>query len=538
MYENYFGFEILPFSVTPDPRFFYDTADSRKAMTSLRYGIEGRKGLIVITGEPGTGKTRLIKDFVQTADEKVRSVFISAPQLVMAELLPVVLSELGILPASDDPTGMTRQLKNYLVEQLQMNYVVALLVDEAHELSDESLEELRLLSNLETNKDKLIQIVLVGQPKLEERLEQPELRQLRQRIALRCRLVPLKDEQVGSYIQTRLKAAGFKQPSLFDPKAVAKIAQYSSGIPRRINMICDSALLYCYGFKKKIVSADMVEEVARDLQLSVQRSSEKLNATQYDSEKNAGWVINEPSAVASVSQRPLAEQIQDVFKLAEPRRTGIHRQLSPASLATGFILGVLAAAGAGAYFYSKPNQTYLTEIPARVPEDPRSERLNSAAAKPETLDESRPAEVKDVQPTVDEKPSISPRPREESDVAANAPAIIEPGKIGSAPAADAADQPLEKQTVKTDEKNEKTIQTASKGTINRSTNARIEFDIQRAIAKHMIRGVHVSVVDGTVVLGGRVDTENQKIAAAKAASNVPGVKSVRDRIIVSHDAAS
>jgi general secretion pathway protein A len=544
MYEKYFGFNTLPFRITPDPRFCYDHPDCREAMATLCYGIDGRKGFILITGEPGTGKTRLVKDFMQRAEVKIRSVSITTPKLNVTELLREVLNELGIAPSTQDRATLTLQLKDYLVEQFKKHRVVALLVDEAQQLSNELLEDLRLLSNLETNEDKLIQIVLVGQPELEERLDQPELRQLRQRIALRCRLVPLKDQEVYFYIQARLKTAGLKETSLFDPGAVAKITLYSNGIPRLINVICDSALLTCYALSKKKISADIIEEVARDLQISVRRPIGKSYAN-HDAARDAGRVVKEVAPLTSVSQRPLAEEIQDVFIAGEQRRLGIHRRPSLASLATGITLGIFAAtgvgaiAGVGAIFYSQSNGNYLSEIAARIGDEiHRRETLNAGAAESGTLHDAPLKELKDVQPMASEMPLTSTQQPEESSGEANAAPILEASKTGSYPGAAAQDRLQEQQTEKKDEKKEEAIKRPTKDTGKKSVNDRLELDIHRAIAKRAIRGVAVTVIDGTVVLRGRVDTENQKIAATKAASDVPGVKYIRDQIIVNDDVAS
>ena len=537
MYENYFGLHTLPFGITPDPRFSYDTPDCREAMASMCAGIEGRKGVILITGEPGTGKTRLVHDFLQRAEAKIRTACITAPNLIGTQLLYVVLNELGIVPSSHDRTAQTLQLKNYLIEQLEKNHFVALLVDEAQQVSNAVLEELRVLSDLQTDGNKLIQIVLVGQPKLEERLGQPGLRKLSQRIAIRCRLVPLTDEEVGFYIEQRLKTAGLKQKNLFDSKALGKIALYSSGIPRMINTICDSALLTCFGLSKKTVSADMIEEVARDLDLFAEPSNEKLNAAQQDSAKDEAR--KEVAGVTSTSQRPLAAEIQDVFMMAEPRRLGINRRLSLPSLATGFGLGVLTAAGVGTLFYSKESMIIVSELADRVFNGTdRRESIDDGAPKPGDLPEVPPAaQLKDVQPTIAEKPLVSKQRPDESSVGPTAAPILEPSQMGSLPAVDSPDQPLEKPTAKTDERNENPKKPTIRAT-DKVASDRLEFDVHRAIAKHLIRGVEVSVVDGTVFLRGRVNTENQKFAAAKAASNVPGVKYVRDEIVVNHDIAS
>ena len=541
MYEDYFGFKICPFSITPDPRFYFDTPSCRESFAGLRYGIEGRKGLIVITGEPGTGKTRLVKDFMQRAEVMIRTAFIANPKLGATELLPFVLNGLRVTPATQDPGALTLQLKEYLFEQFKKRHIVALLIDEAQQLSNELLEELRLLSNLETDEEKLLQIVLLGQPELEDRLEQPELRQLKQRVMIRCRLAPLKDKEVDLYILARLKTAGFEGKTLFDPKAVEKISLYSKGIPRVINVICDNALLNCYACSKKKVSADTIEEVARDLNLALGSPKKQSSAAaqdEMDGERSKKRIRKEVRPPTSVAQTPLAE-FQDFSMAREDRRTPIRRQRSLASLATGFVLGVLTAAGVGAIFYPQSNRNYLAEIAARVwDETNRRDTLKTGAVEPRDLPEERSKELKDVQPAGSEKPPISTQQPDESVAGANAAPIPEASKTGPSQAADAPDRPQAKQAAKNDMKKQEPLKTATTETNKKAASDRLEFDIHRAIAKYAIRGVEVSVIDGTVILGGRVATENQKIAAAKAASNVPGVKYIRDRIIVNNDVAS
>jgi general secretion pathway protein A len=543
MYEKYFGFNTLPFSITPDPRFFYDNPGCREAMASLCYGIERRKGFIVITGEPGTGKTRLVKDYIQRASVVIRTAFIPTPKLTATELLRFVLNDLGIVPTTPDPGALTLQLKDYLVEQLGKHHVVALLVDEAQQLSNELLEELRLLSNLETNEHKLIQIVLVGQPELEERLDQSDLRQLRQRVALRCRLVPLKAQEANLYILSRLKTAGFEEKGLFDAKAVEKISLYSKGIPRLINLMCDNALLNCYACSKKTVSADIIEEVAQDLQL-VGPAKKKSRVADHDETGSEGRIKQS----TSVLQTPPAE-FPEFPRAREHRRTPVHRRRSPASWVTGFVWGVCAAAGVGAMFYSQSNRNYLSEIATRIwheantaarvwQETNRREAVQTGAAEPVVGHEEPSKEFKDVQPAASEKPPISTQDPEEISAGANPKPILRASKTGPSQTADAPDRSQEKSAVKNDKNNQKAINTPARETNKKAESDRLEFDIHRAIAKHAIRGVEVSVIDGTAFLGGRVATENQKIAAAKAASNVPGVRYIRDRIIVNNDLAS
>ena len=267
MYNCHFGFRESPFSVTPDPRFFYTNTVYLEAFATLRYGIEAKKGFIVITGEVGTGKTTLLRKLLHTLENTVHSVFIFNTYLSFPELLQLTLHDLGLTPKNQSKVTMLQELNEYLIKQLQQGHTVSMLIDEAQNLSHEVLEDLRLLSNLETDQEKLIQIVLMGQPELQAKLAQPNLRQLKQRVALQCRLHPLKDNEVGPYIDFRLKTAGYEGKELFDSDAVERIAFYSKGIPRVMNIICDNALLSAYAASQQVVSADMIEEVARDLGL-------------------------------------------------------------------------------------------------------------------------------------------------------------------------------------------------------------------------------------------------------------------------------
>ena len=265
MYNRYFGFLESPFSVTPDPRFFYSNPVYLEAYANLRYGIEAKKGFIAITGEVGTGKTTLLRKLMRNLQSSIHSVFIFNTAVTFNELLRLILSDLGLPAEGKDRLAMIEELNGYLLEQVTKGDIVCLLIDEVQNLSDESLEGLRLLSNLETDKEKLLQIVLMGQPELQIKLARPNLRQLRQRIAIQCKITPLKDEEVGSYINFRLRVAGYQREDLFEPEAVGKIALHSKGIPRLINIICDNAMLIAFAKSKKTVSPHIISEVARDL---------------------------------------------------------------------------------------------------------------------------------------------------------------------------------------------------------------------------------------------------------------------------------
>src|SRR3989442_358355 len=232
MYTTYFGLREAPFSVTPDPRLFYSNSLYQEALAALLYGIKNKKGFIVVTGDVGTGKTTLLRKLMRNLEATDHSVLIFNTHLSFLELLQLILHDLG-LPANrgKNKLAMIQELNQYLVEQLKNKHTVSLLIDEAQNLSDETLEGLRLLSNLETDKEKLLQIVLMGQPELDVKLNKPSLRQLKQRVALQCRLTALERTEVEFYIDFRLKAAGYEGHNLFTAGAVDRIAFYSDGLP-------------------------------------------------------------------------------------------------------------------------------------------------------------------------------------------------------------------------------------------------------------------------------------------------------------------
>lgn len=267
MYLDYFGFHKKPFSLTPDPRFLYANPAYEEAYANLLYGIRERKGFIVLTGEVGTGKTTLLQKLMENLEETTQFVFFYNTTLTFEELLDFTCEELGLAVHSGGRLQKIQALNHFLIAQLEQGHTVALLIDEAQNLSEEALENLRLLSNLETAREKLLQIVLVGQPELEVKLAQPGLRQMKQRIATRCRLDRLKDREVGPFIHWRLRVAGSERQDLFTQAAIQRITVYAKGIPRLINLICDNALLVAYGTSCKTVSADIIEEVASDLRL-------------------------------------------------------------------------------------------------------------------------------------------------------------------------------------------------------------------------------------------------------------------------------
>ncbi|MEE8166491.1 MAG: AAA family ATPase [Myxococcota bacterium] len=267
MYCQHFGLQRAPFEMTPDPAFLYLGDTHQEGLATLVYGVQSRKGFVLLTGEVGTGKTTLLHALLGQLDASTRSAFIFNPGLEPADFFRVLFDELGIGIPCRTKAEYLLALNQFLIECLQEDQTVVLILDEAQNLSPAMLEEVRLLSNLETPTSKLIQILLVGQPELNEMLDRPELRQLRQRIVLRHHLVPFTGPEVDAYIDERLGFAGYEGKSIFDRSARRQIFEVTGGSPRLINVVCDSALLAGYAREQPTVGADIIREVARDLQL-------------------------------------------------------------------------------------------------------------------------------------------------------------------------------------------------------------------------------------------------------------------------------
>ncbi len=277
MYQDYFGLIDLPFRVTPEPQFLYSNPGSRNAYAALRDAINSRNGLIVITGEIGTGKTTLLTTFLENnLDPALQSAVILNPSFSFADLLRFALHDLGLPSSSDNEAELLERFNDYAVQETARGHNVALFLDEAQTLSIDVLNELLRLSNLASNEDKLVQLILIGQPELDQKLNQPKLLELKRRVSLHETLAPLTPEEVRGYIEFRLAKAGYQGKPVFDPAAVERITLYSAGIPRLINIICDNALLITFGVSKRKVSGAIIDEVADDLHLEGARRSEDI----------------------------------------------------------------------------------------------------------------------------------------------------------------------------------------------------------------------------------------------------------------------
>lgn len=275
MYKDFFGLREDPFSVSPDPRFLFHTVETDEALACLRYGVEGRKGFVLVTGEVGTGKTTLLNAFLEWLRGRgAATAFIFNPRLDVCEFLDFMIADLGVACESRLKSQVLLRLNQWLLDRYRAKEPAVVVVDEAQNLSMELLEEIRLLTNLETFGEKLLQIVLSGQPELEQKLARPELRQLLQRITLRCRTLPLSDKQTQGYIHERLRIAGADGEPIFTPEALVAVYRYARGIPRAINMLCEHALISAYADGRKPIRASFIEDAAREFDLRLCEPSE------------------------------------------------------------------------------------------------------------------------------------------------------------------------------------------------------------------------------------------------------------------------
>jgi putative secretion ATPase (PEP-CTERM system associated) len=265
VYESFFSLEHKPFELIPNPRFLYLSAAHRKALNYLTYGIRQQSGFILLTGEVGTGKTTLIRSLIKSQLTDVTLSKIFNTKVESQQLIEMILEDFGVRPTGKDKPSLLRELNDFLIEQFARGRQCVLIIDEAQNLTREVLEEVRMLSNLENDQQKLLRIILVGQPELKELLASPELLQLRQRIQVSCHIPPLPEAETEDYITHRLEFAGNRNAATFDSGAFEAIHHYTRGVPRLINILCDYLLLDAFANETRSITADSVHEVAADL---------------------------------------------------------------------------------------------------------------------------------------------------------------------------------------------------------------------------------------------------------------------------------
>lgn len=271
MYNAYFGFTENPFNLSPDPAFFYRSAQHEEALANLIYGVQTRKGFIVLTGEVGTGKTTMLeclRDFLDS--QYIEFAFIFNSRITADQFFEMIAYDLDLRCNRTSKTEVLFALNQLLLHQADQGRTTVLIVDEAHNLEWEVLEEIRLLGNLENRHGKLLQIILSGQPELDRKLESPNLRNLKQRIVLRCTLQPFSIEDTVEYINSRMEKAGMPDQKVIPPDLLHEIHLRSQGLPRLVNGICDNLLLTCFAMEARVTTLEMLEEVTTDMRLEWQ----------------------------------------------------------------------------------------------------------------------------------------------------------------------------------------------------------------------------------------------------------------------------
>ena len=308
MYKEFFGLRANPFNVNPDPRYLFLTRHTEEALACLTYGIQSRKGFVLLTGEVGTGKTTLINKLLEWLRlQQVATAFIFNSRMNVPQFLDYMMADFGIPCDSKSKSQILQRLYNWLLDRYRAGETAVLIVDEAQNLSDEVLEEIRMLTNLETFTEKLLQIVLVGQPELEAKLRQPQLRQLRQRLTLRAKTHPLTIEETKAYVQQRLQIAGSDGRQIFDGDALSAVHKYSSGIPRVVNLLCEHCLVSAFVDQKPVIGQAIVDAVARDFDLS-------------DNVASGAMTVAAQAAAAGAEKFDVVEALRTLATLADRLR--------------------------------------------------------------------------------------------------------------------------------------------------------------------------------------------------------------------------
>lgn len=414
MYLEFYGLSEKPFSQTPDPRFLYWNDHNRETLASLSYGIRERKGFIAMLGEAGTGKTTLLRKLLDDLGDDIVSVFLFNPNATFEEILEYTLSELGITTPSGRKLAMLQRLNEFLLAAYGEGRNTILLIDEAQDLDSDVLESLRLLSNLETSDDKILQIVLSGQPELAEKLADPSLRQLKQRIAVRCRLDPLQRDELPDFLSARLAVAG-GSPDLFDPETHEAIWAFSSGIPRIINTVCDNALLLGYALGKRTIDGSVMQEVIADLR--------KLDVEEWAPTRPPQAARSEPAAppppaIAPPAPPPETPYYQEPAPGPRPelQSAGPPRSGSSVGWLVAFVLGCLVVILAGAWLTEtrRPPPESAPAAPAQALPAPRSDAMGlsgTAVATAATGNPTRSAPAAPVVPSAPADRRTVPGPR-------------------------------------------------------------------------------------------------------------------------------
>jgi general secretion pathway protein A len=323
----FFGLQQKPFNPTPDPSFLYPSPGHREGLAQLLYGVQEHKGFILLTGEVGTGKTTLLRTLLSRLDGNTASAFVFDTTLPFEGLLEYILEDFGIAKPGESHAQRLIALNNFLIERRRTGQNTVLILDEAQNLDLHTLEQIRLLSNFETHTEKLLQILLVGQPELLEKLDRPELRQLKQRIGLRCRILPLTAEQTRDYIRTRLRIAGASDLGLFSDAAITRIGEYSGGVPRLINTLCEHCLLVGYADQIRRIDRKIVEEAIEYFEEGERRPRKPRRLLHTSYRALARWALPAAGAVLIGGAAALTiahrDALRQVFDLSTATLSGL-----------------------------------------------------------------------------------------------------------------------------------------------------------------------------------------------------------------------
>jgi len=325
MYESFYGLRERPFELTPNPRFLLMTSHHREALTTLEYGLSARTGVVLLTGEAGTGKTTIVHAALQSQETRQSlAVYLNNPSLTRAEFIEFLAAGFGLSPeAARSKTRCLSELTDALAARHSAGMMAALIIDEAQCLPDALLEEVRLLANIESASEKLLSIILAGQPEVAARLNRPALRQLKQRIGLRCALTALTVQETAAYIAARVRTAGGDATSLFTPEAVETIHERSAGIPRTVSVICDNALVSGFALDQRVIDRSIVLEVCEDFDFSAPSEDEAAAGTAFE--------VPEPVAAApiySATNLRSADSVSPPPNPAADAETGLLSQLA------------------------------------------------------------------------------------------------------------------------------------------------------------------------------------------------------------------
>ena len=394
MYRKYFGMKRSPFSIAPDPRYLYMSEQHREALAHLLYGIRSDGGFVLLTGEVGTGKTTICRRLLETLTRNIVVAFIIHPSLSVAELLAAVCDEFGIsYPKKTNIKGLVDRINHFLLDLNAKRKKAILIIDEAQNLSNEVLEEIRLLTNLETNERKLLQIILIGQPELKDKLARPELSQLAQRIVARCHLGPLSNDEVISYVYHRLEVARGRS-DLFSDDVLNSVYKYSGGIPRLINLICDRALLGAFVQEKEKVDGAILARAASEvLGINLPATNGKLKAALL-----AGIVFLTGLCLVYYFSNGF-ESLRTPDSEETSRMPGLSKPL-PA-------IPQPPEANASGTEPNKPDATQPGVVSKPLPAIPQPPEANASGTEPNKLDATQPGVVSKPLPAIPQPPEAN-----------------------------------------------------------------------------------------------------------------------------------